>query len=707
MITDPGSLFPPTPAHQTTVELRPGLFFQYDATLNSWVKITANSIPIALATPMANGAMAAVDLRKLNRLVIPPPVSSISGTDCIAPFQAGNIGLFAGDRFVGVDGTVKIQNINTVGARVSVDLPFHVHQHTYAFDFTIDFPELISELKLRNQFNITGKTGAVGLPGDPGLVGPDSILSGPPGDMGATGSAPPCALGIETDNLQVAPQIGMTKALVDGHVVLNSVDSTKYQLVFDRQSIGPVGFAAETFHVQTDTSSWVLAITGNAVDAPIVDPRASVECGTFSAGNSQPLYYVDMDPIVAAVHQQFLVEAQLIHTSYENIVKFWIQVMSDLFDEQKVALCCALEHCLSQTKNTQILQHIEDVAGAAAGSANILLHNRTSNEAVNLSSTRTLSEDLCKGGPDFPQYPNVAGGGVGGFGPPPPVAPAAVNPQLITVDPLLHSSAVTAKQVLLPAGDYTATIDRVSALVDSKHRANLKLQYLDTNGKRVAHFLDKGAFATLSDARSAYEGLSLSFHHEGGMLGLWLPGLNLRRVSGIIEVSIRPAADPILIPTPVTKLVEPTIVAEAVAEPTEPTNYCQMSTTHLAWYERGWQTGNCCGLIMNIMGHNYIIVKRSVGIDTACGGGESDTEPCIMKFLKTSRGHPAFAWPTFDSKTFAPLPDSPAVTFQFDQVLNDIIAQKINAGDFIEGRGFPAGIRHLTFQLMTVLFPVG
>lgn len=696
-------------------ELRDGLFFKYDATVRSWIKIASAGVEIPLATVASAGAMSAVDLKKLNRLVFPPPLSSITGTDCDNPFSSGNIGLYSGDKFVNVEGTLKVQNIGQTGDLVSQDVPFQIHQHTYGFDFTVDLPELVEELKLRKQFNMTGKKGAKGDTGRAGPDGPDAILTGPPGDSGVDGSALACSITAEPDDLQAEPHEGMTKALVGGKVVFDEADPLKYKIIFDRQLVGPVGYAADKVRVQADNSSWLVAVTGDQSDSPIRDPRTKVVCGTsYSAGRPQQIYYVDIEPIVNAIRDKFLQQAQLVRESYQNVVKFWVQTMSDLFDEQKSALCCALEHCRSIKKNAEVRHDIESLAAAAAGSANVLLHGRNSDEAVNLSSTRTLrqlgSPDLCKGGAKFPQYPNLPSGGVSGFegderegdGVSLQTLPDAVDEAQVTLDPLLHSTLSTAVQVPLLAGDYTAVLTRADAGVNNKHRANAKLQHSSKGVSRTVQFLDKGEFDSVVDAKQAYEGLGLSFQHDGGMLSVWLPSLAPTRTSGAVEIAIKRVrqSDPEPIPLATTLRKVEEVESEIKVEASPEVDGCSMTVAHLAWYERGWESGNCCGMVLNVMGQDYIIVKRSIGTDMACGGGESDSEPCVTKFK-----HPAFAWPTLDGETFAPLPDTERVSFQFDEKLNALVAGKITDGDYEKGKGNPNGVRHLAYQLTTVLFP--
>lgn len=694
------TVFPTNPRHRMVFEPRPGLLFQYDATIRSWIKLAAAGAAIPLATPVEAGAMSAADLRKLNRLVIPAPASTITGTDCVAPYSSGNIGLFAGDEFLEVSGNVKVQNIDSKGDHISKDMPFKIHQNTYGFDFSVNLPALVNELKTRNQFKVVGKTGDKGPKGETGDPGLDSILSGPQGEQGDDGPSPPCTLGVEQDSLQVQPHEGMTKALVNARVVLDETDDSRYSIEFDRQTVGPGDFAADKLHVQTETSTWVLAVTGNQS----TDGGDDVFCTQgLAAGQSQGLYYVDVDPLIDAIKQQFLVQVGNLKAGYESAVQFWVQTMSDLFDEQKQALCCALEHCLSIKKNAEVRQHIEGTAAAAAGSANILLHSRDSADAVSLSSTRTLKQiggpDLCRGGPGFPQYPNLGASAAAATqavdGTPAPMA-EPVGRATVTIDPLLNVTPSTAVLVPLAAGEYVAEIGKAEVVIDGQHRANVKVQSMVGGVKKATQFLDKGSFASLVEAKEAYEGLTLPFHHDGGLVGFWLPSAGERNTSGLIELWVEPKAK-ITAPKPV-----PVKEEAKTTQPLKPqklvgpvTSLCPMATNHLAWYERGWQEGSGCGCVINVMGQDFIVLRRSLGTDKSCGGGESNLEPCVAKF-----GSPAFAWPTFDGRKFVGVPVADVVTFELDQALSNLAVQKLVAGDVRDARGNLQGIT-------TVLFPVG
>lgn len=689
------TLFPANPQHEEVFELRPGVLYQYDASVRSWNRVASSNLILPLVTHSQNGAMSAVDLKKLNRLVIPPPQSTIIGNDCVAPFVAGGIALLSGDEYVNVEGNLSLQNVDEFGDTISEEFPFQIHQHTYGYDFNLDIPKLVAELVRRGQLDATGAVGDRGATGDKGPPGEDQVLAGPAGDKGEQGNSPECLLSIEPETVQSEIVPDLERALV-GVRVIPSVsapnDPTKYSLEFDRQVVGLTEASTSRFRIRQQKSFWVLAVAN-------------------IAGAAQEIYYIDIEPIIETVRTKFLEEVELLKSGYEEIVAFWIQTMSDLFDEQKDALCCAIECCRSRTKSTQLRQHMESVAASALPNASIKLHGRNSGESVSVPSTTTLIDtecydqklkktDLCGRGKlsaegaeaesedaeedDMVQFESVK----------------------IAVDPVVNAgTANNGASVEIPAGSYIATITATSASINGKHRANVKLQFANGGQRRSLSFLDKGEFNSLIDGRNAYEGLTLPFTHDGGTVSLYFPIIPQKRASGEVQVTISKELLPkreLVAQSSSKKKVTKSKSQDRVSV-SDDEMVCSMDASHLRWYERSWANGKCCGLTMNIGGQEYIIIKRSIK-DEACGGGEKETTPCIQKFIGNF-GHPSFAWPTLDGETFVPIPDVDQVVFRYDQELNDLVAQKIEESEYDNPKGNPNGMRHLTYQLMTILFP--
>lgn len=124
---------------------------------------------------------------------------------------------------------------------------------------------------------------------------------------------------------------------------------------------------------------------------------------------------------------------------------------------------------------------------------------------------------------------------------------------------------------------------------------------------------------------------------------------------------------------------------------------CQMSWQKIEWYERGWRIGACCGVHVEIDGQKWLVVLRSVGIDTTCGGGESASEECIATFTPRL-GHPAIAWPSIDGDEFFGRPTSGSATFIYDKDMSTKVIAKILNDDLLDFKGD-------TSNISVVLFP--
>ena len=393
--------FPASPEHGDIFEITDGIYYQYDASLKIWGKVASSNLVFPEVTYSRPGVMTYGDFRKLNRLVLPPPISTIVGNDCIGPFSAGSIRLVGGDRYVDVDGELDFKNIDEFGDKISQSQHFNIHQHTYGYNFSLDLEALVRELERRGNLNVNGQTGDQGEKGDEGDPGIDRVLSGARGVTGDRGRAPECLLNIQTESVPTDLQPGLDRAFTGVRVIPNpnKPDSDEFWLEFDRQVVGIANASTDKFNVRQQSSFWVLAV-------------ASV------AGTAQPVYYLDIEPLITSIRNKFLQEVDLLKRGYEDIVEFWVQTMSDLFDEQKAALCCALEYCMSKTKSDHLRRHMESVAATALPEYGIALKSRE--DCVELSSTRLLSDisgsDLCENGPEFPGSSDGSddGGGSGG-----------------------------------------------------------------------------------------------------------------------------------------------------------------------------------------------------------------------------------------------------------------------------------------------------
>jgi len=498
--------FPINPENGTILEMQDGVIYEYDAVLHAWIKIASNSLLLPLATGTNDGVMSAVDLKKLNRLMIPPPTSTITGNQCYSPFKRGIVALTSGDDLINVEGTVSVQNIDEYGEHISKDVPFQIHQHTYGFDFNLNLDNLVNELISRGQLKALGPAGLRGSIGPTGIAGEDGVLSGPQGAAGPQGLAPLCSTTIQTEVIQAKVKPDLKRALTNARIIIDETNINQYTLEFDRQIVGKIGASTALFHVKQQKSSWVLAV-------------ASV------AGIAQQIYYIDIEPVINSIHEQFLIEVNRLKIGYEDITKFWIQTMSDLFDEQKAALCCALEFCQSKTNSDYLRQHMESVAAAALPDARIVVNQRgapTPGGQTYVSGTALWPSvgqpDICaESGAALQDEPDV----------------------VLLLDPISHLTSNNCANIVLGKGNYSATISSFDVEITGKYFADIALSYVKDGQTKIARFLNKGTYTNLAHAKSAYEGLSITFEHAGGEVGAYFNMLPIANVSGTVAITIR------------------------------------------------------------------------------------------------------------------------------------------------------------------------
>jgi hypothetical protein len=346
--------FPPNPENGTIFELTPGVFFQFDSSTNSWNRIEGRVTP-PLATHLADGLMDNEDLKKLNRLIVPPPQSTITAEGCENVFEAGIISFSNSDDLIIVEGESPLYN--SFGAIETESVNYQMHQHTNFFDFKIDNQELFNYMVENDKFRVASPTGPKGIKGVPGEDGEDMVPYGPDGPKGDPGSNFPVDFSLIEERVDFEVKKKYKRALISLEV--NLISNDEYEIVGKRANVGNPEACPDRIRLSADTAStWLLAVrdlenTGEAVNFNAIGGDANcVTCNT-------ELYYVDIEPIINSIKAEFDREVLQLKTGFENIVEFWLQIMSGLFDEQKASLCCALEYCRSQKRNNTTRQYIE------------------------------------------------------------------------------------------------------------------------------------------------------------------------------------------------------------------------------------------------------------------------------------------------------------------------------------------------------------
>jgi hypothetical protein len=231
-----------------------------------------------------------------------------------------------------------------------------------------------------------------------------------------------------------------------------------------------------------------------------------------------------------------------------------------------------------------------------------------------------------------------------------------------------------ALSVILDADEYVVTISNCCCLGGNGYEGRIALKHRGVNGEEVLTNPRLGDFDDESDAREYYVGNSFSFQHMGGELKIWVPETNMQ--SGTMEIEIQTAdcfdAEQII----------GTAVTAADDEIFGDFQPCDMSLDQIMFYQFGWKAKACCGAHVEVGGTEWLVVKRSIGDDTTCGGGESIVTDCIREGLRVGI-HPAVAFPTIDGVHFFGKPTGGFQRFFREVNLESIMIAKIKAGESI------------------------
>lgn len=354
------------------------------------------------ATQIEPGLMSASDYCKLQKVALPTPTITLTSKDCNATIKSGVIGIVSDDEYVKVDSSVNVKTSKDEFESQYARIPIKIQEDTYGIRLSLDVDRLSNYLLRNGRLRLKGKTGEKGDKGIKGEAGSNYIFSGPKGEDGLPGSTIQTNYSLQNEEIPVTT-VGST-GITNIQPVVNS-DNT-YSLIITRQPIGDPALSTNKIKINGEATDWVAVIDGPGLDKEV--------------------FYLDLDPIHQVLIDRANKYADLMKSGYESAVKHWIDTMSDLFDSQKDALCCALNRCKSRIKNDALRRHFELTAATAKPDYKTVIKTRTDNPTL-VAGTKVLGElypdiDLCADPPP-PVVPPVD--------PPPPVVPPVVPP----VDP--------------------------------------------------------------------------------------------------------------------------------------------------------------------------------------------------------------------------------------------------------------------------------
>jgi hypothetical protein len=653
-------------------EASPGLFYQYSADENCWVRVDGLDA-LGVATPLKDGLMSKEDLRKVNDLIIPPPRITLTGEDCNFTFDEGTVGFRSSEGHLHIDNELELRN--QVGETVIVEkVPWQIHENTFGYDFRVDMDKLLEEMEARGHLTYRGTTGEQGEKGETGDAGIDDLETGPQGPDGADGANAqfPGTLSREPSTFEISGETN--RAVVDIRAEKSGDDN---YLVMTRANIGNLEACPGLVRPKKFTSPLVLAIDDNPERARFKKEITQDDCVKTCAICST-LHFFDIDPVLDQVFDRFKELVLQLKESKEALTNNWLRTMISVFNEQRDAICCALENCESRKRNQDERRYIEQQRIQAA-QADFAL------EIDGVDDREIVDMDNISKGLPTPECPEEGGEAN-------PGVPDCIECEMeFIIDGRLNSPTIDqAVLAHLPAGDYVGEITGccISVNPSQGYLGRIRLQYIAADGPKELVTPNLGVFPDLEDAKDAYLGIKFAFTHVGGEVRAWFPDSFVPDNSGSITVCIKAASC-------FEFTTDPTGQDFTVFPPPET---CEMPASQVQWYERGWRIGACCGAWVSSGGIQWIVVKRSIGVDVTCGGGESLTTQCIADFINSGKGHPAIAMPTLDGEEFIGKPLSGTQQFTEDEDLSAALLAKINGGLAKEVKGDPS-------QIPLIIFP--
>ena len=720
--------FPKDPVDNMIWEPENGIFYTYNAAIKAWSR-AEGGIP-GIATALNDGLMSVGDFKKLNRVVIPPPQSTITSASCSATFTGGFIDLIAGDEFVSIDGTARLMNVVAgIGESEATVVDRELHQRTNSFDFRIDTTTLYDYMVEHNKFRVIANRGRQGPPGDAGEDGSDNLPHGEDGLTGNRGANAPFDHQLYLDNVDFVRKQSVQRAIIN--ISTEEVSPAENYIIITRGDIGNDEACPSTVRLTSELeSSWAVCVP---VDTHIASMTAT-NCYTCI----DTLYYVDLSSILSSIRNEFNKEVQQLKNGMEEIVSFWLTIISGVFDEQKAALCCALEYCVSAKRNAETRRYIEEQRiQAAQGNFGLDIKGSPTDSEKNVTITQQACEPYGFGYDNVNDIPNnqdpiggsncvphimydVNGNPIKypecppGFTPrneyrqwirslqattAPPLSIARTTTQLPNIAALAITKPTVVESdiallsnkaifhldsdhrevaIYMAPGKYYVSVASCCLRIGDKFTAKCEIQY-NSSGIQKRSIPDFG-HSNLDDARTAYKNLNIQIKHDGGSV---IVRLFDGDISGSVDVVVLNKIEAMDAENLVLKTLEapdnkPLLPHEVLAY--DKLKLCKVSADQIRWLERCWKLKDCVSAIVEFNNQEYIIVFKE-DLQLSCPVGT---------------GKVSVAWPVIDRLSFVPAAGD--TMFRFDAELQKLVIGLLRSGKYISKIG---SLRSIT----TIIFP--
>ena len=493
--------FPANPTDGTIYKTPQGTIFIYEKSNNTWVPVLGDA-NIQPATPISNGLMTSADLRKLNRLYVPYPQTTLSTNQTNGQFVAGTINLVPLDDFITVTGTSHL-------SAAGIDPKFRISADTAGFNFGLNSDNLIKYLLDNGQLTVSGQTGDQGPIGKTGASG-GIYNTGPKGQTGPPGIAPANNYQVSADPLQLKQVKGTNTATVG--MEIQQTSDTEFTLILKQGAVGNPNINSSTLQVNCgDTSTWVASVPVNS-------------------GTSDQLYYVDVAEIISTIEAKYSDELKRLKTGNEEIVQFWLSKLMPLFDQNKSALCCQLFNCLKTVARIPKPQDINP-------------------KPLLVTVSTTAPDTTTTTAPDTTTTTAPASFMANQFIPAQAISqPVAIDQSttaqtlVVTSDNTTQASAPTTN---LAPGQYTIAIQstnlNVSDQITSIYAGDISIAHSDMT--KAIRFPKAGHFSQAKLAEKAYVGMTMDINHAGGLFGAFYNKSEQQNISGSVIIKITKKQD--------------------------------------------------------------------------------------------------------------------------------------------------------------------
>ena len=366
--------FPLNPKDEEIFKSFPDVYYQYDQKSKSWIRIPGYGKTTDLATPLRDGLMSKKDYQKIQGLLIPPPQITLTAEDCSTTFDSGIIGFRSSKGHLQIKYELSLITKDEKGNPKTEEKAFKIHENTYGIDFRVDVNKLIKMLEEKGKLIYRGSIGLQGRKGEQGEPGKDNVETGPKGEKGDDGKNYPYPGSLISEQADFTTQQD-NRGIVS--LSINPISKDENHLIAIRANIGDPNYCPKFIEPSDIKSKWILAVDERPIYKTILKNCGEGVCNIDNCQPNSPtqiiqefcsskLYYLDFSIIEKRLEERYQQLLQELKTTKEKVINYWLETMIKVYNEQKQALCCAIENCESRRENARERARIEDSRVLAA-----------------------------------------------------------------------------------------------------------------------------------------------------------------------------------------------------------------------------------------------------------------------------------------------------------------------------------------------------